>query len=491
MTQPAAPVGSGTPPRPRSHRALLILVAALVAALLVAVAIIVVLVIDSSDDDGSENDDNDGAVPTSTPTAGPSRAAAGSSVDLGAEPGELPATLDATAASLRQFWSTEFEEVYGQPFQDLAGGLQPKTPDSPPWTCGGQQVTYADIKGNAFYCGGPDDDYIAYDAAFLLPQLNKTFGALTPSVVLAHEMGHAIQARAQVEAPSVITELQADCFAGAWVAYAESSDSDPVSIEESALDSSIRAIPALRDQPGTAATNPQAHGLAFDRVHAYQTGYEEGVPRCATFPTGEVVVTELPFRTVTEALTQGNLDYAAAVPFFTRFLTAFWSASLDDVSAGATYDPPVLDPEAAPPLPACPGDTGYDGQAVTAYCSPSNTVSWATTALERLHTQIGDMATAAALSDSWARSAQAQAGLPTSGTQAELQRVCFTGAWVAAIAADQTSPNRLSPGDIDEALIAVLTPLARDEVDLVESTSFERADALRAGVLHGLAACQQ
>jgi predicted metalloprotease len=487
MTQPPAPAGSGTPPRPRS-RALLLLVAALVVALVVAVTIIVVLVSESSDDG---NDDDNGAGPTSTPTAGPPSAAAGSAVDLRAGPGDLPTTLDATAASLHQFWSTELEEVYGQPFQDLAGGIQPKTPDSPPWTCGGQKFTYADIKGNAYYCGGPDDDYIAYDAAFLLPQLNKIFGALTPSVVLAHEMGHAIQARVQVEAPSVITELQADCFAGAWVAYAESSDGDPVSVDESALDSSIRAIPALRDQPGTAATNPQAHGLAFDRVHAYQTGYEEGVPRCATFPTGDVVVTELPFRTVTEALTEGNLDYALAVPFFTRYLNAFWSVSLDDLSAGATYDPPVLDPKASPPLPACPGDAGYVSEAVTAYCSPSNTVSWATTALMRLHMQIGDMATAAALSDSWARSAQAQAGLPTSGTQAELQQVCFTGAWVSATASDPTSPNRLSPGDVDEALIAVLTPLARGEVDEVESTSFERADALRTGILRGLAACQQ
>jgi hypothetical protein len=44
----------------------------------------------------------------------------------------------------------------------------------------GERVTYDDIRGNAFYCGGKNDDYIASDAAFLLPKRNKSFGTLTP-----------------------------------------------------------------------------------------------------------------------------------------------------------------------------------------------------------------------------------------------------------------------------------------------------------------------
>jgi hypothetical protein len=102
--------------------------------------------------------------------------------------------LAAAEASIRDYWSTGLEEVYGKPFHDLAGGFQPKSPRSRPWTCHGQKLTYEYIKGNAFYCGG-QGDYIAYDEAFVLPQLNKTFGVLAPAVVLAHEMGHVIQAR--------------------------------------------------------------------------------------------------------------------------------------------------------------------------------------------------------------------------------------------------------------------------------------------------------
>jgi predicted metalloprotease len=409
-------------------------------------------------------------------------------VELRDTPGDLPKVLAAAEPSIRDYWSTGLPEVYGKPFHDLAGGFRPKSPSSRPWTCHGQNLTYDSIKGNAFYCGGQGDDYIAYDAAFLLPQLNKTFGALAPAVVLAHEMGHAIQARAGIKAPSVVIELQADCFAGSWVANAQKSAKDPVVIDEPALDSSVRAILALRDQPGTPATNPQAHGLAFDRVNAFQTGCEQGLRECATLPSGNVVTTELPFQTLTDLQTGGNIGFEEAVPFFNGHLDAFWSVALRKLAAGATYHRPTKAPTAAPPLPACPSDPGYDRQAISAYCVPTNTVSWATLGLEQLHQRIGDMATGTVLSDDWARAAQSQAGLQTSGVDAELQQVCFTGSWVLSIAS-ATSPVHLSPGDIDEVLFTVLTPTSTNQTREVEGTSFERTAALRRGLLSGLSAC--
>ncbi|MCW2791955.1 MAG: putative protein of unknown function zinc metallopeptidase [Nocardioides sp.] len=466
MSQVGDPSPSTTPQRPHPHTGVLAVV------VLVLVAAVAVVLVRAVGDDGDDSD----------------TLAATTSVDLRNRPADLDQTLQATAGSLREFWSAELPRIYDKPFEDLAGGIQPKTQDSPPWTCNGERVTYDDIRGNAFYCGGKNDDYIAYDAAYLLPKLDKSFGALTPAVVLAHEFGHAVQHRAGVNAPSVVIELQADCFAGAWVAYAQQSAGDPVAVEETALDSSIRAIPLLRDQPGTAATNPKAHGLGFDRVNAFQTGYESGAGRCATFPDGNVVVTELPFRTPAELQTGGNLDFGAAVPFFVGHLDSYWSVTLPQLPGAPVYQRPARNPVPSPPLPDCAADPGYDPGAVTAYCASSNAVSWATAPLARLHVSIGDMATGAALSETWARAAQAQAGLATTGAAAELQQVCFTGAWVAAIASS-SSPVQLSPGDVDEVLLTVLSPLSTDEVDAVQSTSFERADAFRTGLLNGLPAC--
>lgn len=82
-------------------------------------------------------------------TAGPT-----SVVELRDTPGDLPKVLAAAEASIRDYWSTGLPEVYGKPFHALAGGFQPKFPSSRPWKCHGQNLTYDNIKGNAFYCGG-------------------------------------------------------------------------------------------------------------------------------------------------------------------------------------------------------------------------------------------------------------------------------------------------------------------------------------------------
>ena len=435
--------------------------------------------------DGGNEGTGDGTVGSGDRIAG--------TVDLRRTPGQLPATLDATVRSLREYWSEQLPAVYDQPFRELAGGVQAKTEASGAWSCGGQRVTYADVQGNAFYCGGPQDDYIAFDAASLLPQLNEQFGSLTPSVVMAHEFGHAIQARIAVDAPSVVRELQADCFAGAWVAFAQDSDTDPVTVAASALDSSVRALPALRDQPGTPATNPNAHGLAFDRVNAYQTGYEEGAARCARFPEGDVVVTELPFRTTVEAQSGGDLPYADTVQFAVDDLDAYWPAAVPGLATGATWQDPQPTPVGDRPLPDCAGDEGYDPGAVAAYCAPSNAVVWSDATLAQVHASLGDVGAASALALAWARSGQVQADVPSSGTAAQLQQVCATGAWLASVGSGGESGGgsevSLSPGDIDEGLFAALSPLAPSQRDQVESSSFERASAYRTGLLGGIDEC--
>ncbi len=72
----------------------------------------------------------------------------------------------------------------------------------------------ATIAGNAFYCS--TKDVVAWDAEELLPTLRKKYGDFVIPVVMAHEWGHAVQARSNFTARTVTKELQADCFAGAW-----------------------------------------------------------------------------------------------------------------------------------------------------------------------------------------------------------------------------------------------------------------------------------
>ena len=59
---------------------------------------------------------------------------------------------------------------------------------APPCTTDPQEVA-----GNAFYCS--TEDVVAWDAQQLLPELQDKFGDFVIPVVMAHEWGHAVQAR--------------------------------------------------------------------------------------------------------------------------------------------------------------------------------------------------------------------------------------------------------------------------------------------------------
>ncbi|HEU4946735.1 MAG TPA: neutral zinc metallopeptidase [Kribbella sp.] len=397
---------------------------------------------------------------------------------LGRGPAQVDTVTGAAEQSLNQYWEKEFPAVYGEDFTPLEGGFQPKTPQSEPFSCSGESLTYDDVAGNAFYCGGPDDDYIAWDAAELFPQLTEQFGSIAPAVVLAHEMGHAVQQRAQVKAASVVVELQADCFAGSWLRFAETSGDDPVTLTEGALDSAVGAILVLRDQPGTAATNQQAHGLGFDRVNAFQTGYEEGAERCATFPDKGVVTTELPFRTVSEAQTGGNLPFAEAMEFLPDQLDKFWTTEFPKIAPGETFERPSRRPQGQGPLPECAKPGGISG-----YCADLRAVMWVVPDLAAVHQQIGDLATGAVLSDAWGAAAQSEAGLPVDGKAAGLQRDCFTGVWLAALAEGGLEQSLLSPGDVDEVL-AMMIGSSKSAAD-DRGGAFERTKAFRQGLLEG------
>jgi predicted metalloprotease len=405
---------------------------------------------------------------------------------LSARPGDLGGAERATITSLTDYWRREMPRTYDHAFSDLRGGYQPKVPSSKPWRCNGKSVSYRDIRGNAFYCGGTSDDYVAYDAALLFPRLNMAFGSVAPAIVLAHETGHAIQHRAAVVAPSIVVELQADCFAGSWSGFALRSGDDPVQLAPTALDSSVGVMLTLRDQVGTPATRPQAHGLGFDRVNAFQTGYESGARSCARFPSKGVPTTELPFSTPLEAQTRGNMSYATAVPLFVRSLDSFWAGAATQIKPGADFTSPRSVALPQPPLPPCPGTRAGTARLVVEYCRADNRVSWIDPLLESIHNRSGDMATGAVLSDAWGQAGQSQLGLPVTGREAGLQRDCITGAWVSAIASGAQPQLSLSPGDVDEVLGVIV---AGNVQTSDRGGVFERTHALRAGVLEGLAAC--
>jgi predicted metalloprotease len=387
---------------------------------------------------------------------------------------------------VERFWSGAYPGIAdGAAFTAIKGGYHPYTRSQPPPACGGQSARY---QPNAFYC--PDGDFIAWDAETLIPQLYGDFGPLLVGFVMAHEYGHAIQRRLRlIEQPTVVLEQQADCFAGAWTADVLAGRSTAFTgVTPAQLDNTVAGMLLLRDEPGTAAQNPQAHGNAFDRIRALQDGVEQGVALCAGYRAGTVPVTEVPFTSAREAATGGDLPYAEAVNALSEDAQAYWGRVYPQLTGQPWVTLRVRAFESgAPPSCAAP-DASAGGSAF--YCPEGDFVAFDDTSLgQALYQRIGDNAVGMLLGDLFARAAQDRRGAETRDRAGQLAVDCFAGSWTNdLLTRDPATGIRLSPGDLDEAVAALL---AFGRAGTQQQTSaFDRISAYRGGVLTGLSACR-
>jgi predicted metalloprotease len=344
--------------------------------------------------------------------------------------------LRTVAADLDAFWAAELPRIYNITYEPLAGYF-PSDPATVPPRCG-RRIRYRDVAGNAFYCG--QSDYIAFDNASLFPRLNRQIGTVALHMVLAHEMGHAVQARIGSQLPSVYAELQADCFAGAWLRrYTDGRVNGLTPNAESMEQATIAAL-SFRDQPGLGANRVGAHGNGFDRVSSLQLGYDQGTDRCAAFRTDPPAVTAASFRTAAEAATGGDIDINDAVAL--------------TVSAAKQHFTPMTGTVQI-------GRSASDRELESAYAT------------------IGDLGLSMLLLRDWTTAATTRLWREeASQAQRELRTICLAGSWLGAAQrgalGTADSPISLSPGDLDEALIATI------RADGV-TRSFDRARALRTG----------
>ncbi|GAB7039303.1 neutral zinc metallopeptidase [Catenuloplanes niger JCM 9533] len=405
-------------------------------------------------------------------------------------PEEANRTAESALTDVERFWSTAYPRLAdGAAFQPVRGGHHPYTRNDPPPACGDAPGEY---QPNAFYC--PAGDFIAWDAEVLLPQLHQDFGALLTGVVLAHEYGHGVQARLGVtDQPTVVLEQQADCYAGAWVADVIAGRSTGFAAPSAQqLDDTVAGILQLRDEPGTSATNPQAHGNAFDRIRAFQDGVERGAGRCAEYDAQNLPITEVPFTSAQEAATGGDLPYAQTVELLGTDVQEYWARAYPRIAGGAAWAPLRIVPFDGA-APDCAGRTApdgagsLDGQAF--YCASGGFVAFDDTRLgPALHQRIGDNALGMLLGGLFAQAAQERRGGSSTDRDGRLTTDCLAGTWTNdLLRRGPDSDVRLSPGDLDEAVTALLT-LGRSAQN-ASAGAFDRIAEFRDGTLEGLPAC--
>ncbi|TFD85750.1 neutral zinc metallopeptidase [Cryobacterium lactosi] len=161
-----------------------------------------------------------------------------------------------------------------------------------------------------FYC--PADQLIYLDTAFydtLRTEFGATAGPLAQLYVVGHEWGHHIQNLAGTFATAdtsqtgpasdaVRVEVQADCFAGAWLGSAtETTDADGVRLLDPITDAQIadalNAASAIGDdriqEKTQGQVNPETwtHGSGEMRQRWFQAGYTNGAEACDTFAVAD------------------------------------------------------------------------------------------------------------------------------------------------------------------------------------------------------------
>lgn len=200
--------------------------------------------------------------------------------------------MAAGSLAVNQFWE-ERVEGYREPTLTIVEGATSTG-------CGTASNTVG-----PFYCPADEGVYIDPDFfAMMRTQLGASANELAQLYILAHEYGHHVQnlVGAMQAYPNngtgpasngVRMELQADCYAGAWVgAMTEQTDANGVAYlqapTEQQLADALNATESVGDdhiQEQSGFVNPESwtHGSSEQRQAWFTRGYQNDVGACDTF----------------------------------------------------------------------------------------------------------------------------------------------------------------------------------------------------------------
>jgi predicted metalloprotease len=440
--------------------------------------------------------------------------------------GDSGDAFDTTAknavSDVTDFWAGQYPKISGgRRFPPLRGGLYSvdgvKVANSRDVgaaraeACVSRSPTF--IVDNGAFC--TLDDSIVWDRApsHLFAQLAQKYGPLLVALIFAHEFGHAVQYRLGIlrrNLPTIDTESQADCAAGAWAATAlhgKAAHFRDVSPQK--LDAALEGFLDGRDGTPTSVQDI-SHGNGFDRLSAVADGIARGVTYCYSD-------NYFASRTFTERTFTDPNDYAAGgnEPLsevlksgpknsFVKDLNRFWTHTARTV--GKTFSPVTIAAAARPPCATssanafayCPGDNAvyYNPTfARQAYNSLPGVVADPSNGNITLSSnQPADFALGVLLAIAWGMAVRHQLfGRTLDGHDALLAAVCYTGAYAKDVNVPSGTPGKditLSPADLDEATSSVLDQVGKPQAFGARGTTgLDRIKAFVKGYRDGLSSC--
>jgi predicted metalloprotease len=193
----------------------------------------------------------------------------------------------AVLASTEDFWSENFKKS-GSNYREPKLVLFTNQVQS---ACG-----VAGSSTGPFYCPGDQNLYLDFGFFSDLKREFNAPGDFAEAYVIAHEVGHHVQNLLGVmdkvqrsgnsNEMSVRLELQADCLAGLWAAYAQNKGL----VETGDAEEAIRAAAAVGDDmiqkrtQGYVVPDSFTHGSSEQRVTWFKRGFDSGdLKQCQTF----------------------------------------------------------------------------------------------------------------------------------------------------------------------------------------------------------------
>lgn len=409
--------------------------------------------------------------------------------------GEIDRLAVATIADVTDFWTERMPREFGQEFAPVRRLLSYDSTRDDFRAC--DESTKGLI--NAFFC--PAEDLVAWDRAVLLRLVHDKYGPIAVATVMAHEYGHALQYRLGTKAgitrntKSIVRELQADCFTGNYFRHLAEDASPYFRLSTSeGVNAALSALYWVRDAPGELSGRHGAHGTAFDRTYAFQLGFERTPKDCAAIDAATVAqrTTQQKFSAHDKGRGDSSIDERTI-----RLVKESLDATFADTAARTTQI--VLGSG------TCPAGGGTPP---VSYCADDDTVAVDLAALRAIGEPIdmraertggeskgkGDFAAFASVASRYALAVQKATGGSLADENTGLRAACLVGAWAGN--ANRPRPVkpiiRLSPGDLDEAILEMLQPrslIASDVNGIPVPNGFARIEALRTGYNAGAAPC--
>ncbi|MGB3441668.1 MAG: aminopeptidase [Actinophytocola sp.] len=450
---------------------------------------------------GTPTGDLDGGLEVTNGPTGPREGVDDAKLEVeNTDGGEMDRLATNAVSDLYDYWDKELDENFGEKFTHIERLVSYDSEGEPMTLCGASTEKFQ----NAFYCGGGGEDLIAWDRGVLLPMLSENFHPISVVGVLAHEMGHAIQFRLGEKSqmnqstPTIVREQQADCYMGNFMQHVASGNAKHFELNTGeGLNQILATLFFIRDPAGYDHMTEGAHGLAFDRVYAFQEGFTTEDPkRCA-----EMGVEEIDERIAEKERAENDEDAGGEAELSPKVLDLL-QESLDDAFAKNNAEQPKItengakcdDGESTPPVSYCADENivGIDLDELKQIAEPPAEGAQP----NQDGAGIGDFAAFAEIASRYTLAIQKQVGADLENGNAGLRTACLTGAWTATtVDEDPNTPDdklHLAVGDLDEAVAELLQDnslIAADVNGKQVKAGFVRVEAFRRGYYEGANTC--